>query len=61
MEEEMNDISEDNTDNSLSTDEDKSVEIVNNPHMLTEEADWEAAKIYFEKYKDAPPGSILGQ
>eukprot|EP00957_Ditylum_brightwellii_P015922 1198998-Ditylum_brightwellii.AAC.1 len=61
MEEEADNKVEDNTTNNWISDKDKSVELVGNPFMLTEEVGWDAKKIYFEKYADASPENILGQ
>eukprot|EP00957_Ditylum_brightwellii_P023567 1779072-Ditylum_brightwellii.AAC.1 len=51
---------EDNISNIWLFDEDDSVELLDNPYTLTEELGREAANIYFQKYADASPGTILG-
>eukprot|EP00957_Ditylum_brightwellii_P074879 5691418-Ditylum_brightwellii.AAC.1 len=42
-------------------DKDESVELVEKPYILTEETEQAAARIHFEKYAKASPGTILSQ
>eukprot|EP00957_Ditylum_brightwellii_P166108 12646447-Ditylum_brightwellii.AAC.1 len=39
----------------------ESVELVENPYILTKETGWAAARIHFEQYAKASPGTILSQ